>query len=130
MNDDQRIEAILELIMNLAAGNLTARAEQSEAGDTIDGVIEGLNMLAEELTHSVETGKFFEALAYHDYLTKLPNRVLFEERLTHACARVKRTESHLVLLFLDLNEFKPINDQWGHHVGDLMLKHVAKQMNT
>ncbi len=67
-------------------------------------------------------------LAHHDALTGLPNRVLFHERLRQALAQGKRAGHRVALMFLDLDNFKVINDTLGHHVGDLLLKAVAKRL--
>jgi diguanylate cyclase (GGDEF)-like protein len=64
-------------------------------------------------------------LALHDELTGLPNRRLFQDRLTSAIERARRTGSHVALLLIDLNDFKQVNDTAGHHVGDELLKHVS-----
>lgn len=67
-------------------------------------------------------------LALYDALTGLPNRKLITERLTHAIARAKRNHAHLALLFIDLDKFKPVNDEYGHAIGDLLLKDVARRL--
>jgi diguanylate cyclase (GGDEF)-like protein/PAS domain S-box-containing protein len=64
-------------------------------------------------------------LAYHDPLTDLPNRMLFTDRLHQALAIAKRDKTHLAVLFIDLDRFKPVNDRFGHNVGDLLLKAVG-----
>jgi diguanylate cyclase (GGDEF)-like protein/PAS domain S-box-containing protein len=67
-------------------------------------------------------------LAHYDVLTGLPNRALLSDRLQQSIAAAKRERSHMALMFIDLDRFKPINDTLGHHIGDLMLKEVAKRM--
>ncbi|MEN4052578.1 MULTISPECIES: GGDEF domain-containing protein [Sulfurimonas] len=74
-----------------------------------------------------------ETLAYqahYDTLTKLPNRVLFEDRLTQAIAKAKRKYTKFALLFVDLDHFKDINDTYGHEVGDIVLKEIAKRLQN
>ena len=68
-------------------------------------------------------------LAHHDYLTGLANRSLYEDRLNQALLRGQRNQSHCALLFFDLDKFKPINDQYGHEVGDQVLQAVAARLN-
>ncbi len=67
-------------------------------------------------------------LAYHDPLTGLPNRALFEEMLTMAIATARRSGGSLALLFIDLDNFKQVNDTMGHHVGDVFLRDLAARL--
>ncbi len=66
--------------------------------------------------------------AEHDALTKLPNRALLNDRLQQALAIAKRDKEKLALMFIDLDKFKPVNDKFGHDVGDLLLKEVAQRI--
>jgi diguanylate cyclase (GGDEF)-like protein/PAS domain S-box-containing protein len=65
-------------------------------------------------------------LAFFDTLTKLPNRRLFNDRLSQSLSRAKREHGSLALMFIDLDKFKPINDTYGHETGDWMLQTVAR----
>ena len=67
-------------------------------------------------------------LALYDPLTGLPNRKLLDERISLAIANAKRNRSHIVFLFIDLDKFKPVNDNYGHAYGDLLLKEVAQRL--
>lgn len=69
-------------------------------------------------------------LAYYDALTGLPNRSLFQDRLKTALTHSERSHNSVGLLFLDLDRFKPINDSFGHPVGDQLLKLVAKRLQS
>jgi diguanylate cyclase (GGDEF)-like protein len=67
-------------------------------------------------------------IAYHDTLTGLPNRDGFREMLGHAIGLAKRNESVVAIMFVDLDRFKIVNDTLGHHIGDEMLKEIAKRI--
>lgn len=67
-------------------------------------------------------------LAHHDTLTGLPNRKLFYEQFKRAIAMARRNDHLLAVMFLDLGDFKKVNDRLGHHCGDLLLQMVAKRL--
>ena len=69
-----------------------------------------------------------DRLAHHDALTDLPNRVLLHTRLNHTLERAQRAGTLCAVFFLDLDRFKPVNDQMGHEAGDELLKGVAKRL--
>jgi diguanylate cyclase (GGDEF)-like protein len=69
-------------------------------------------------------------MAHHDALTGLPNRVMFNERLAAALAKVAPDDEHLAVHCLDLDHFKSVNDTLGHPVGDLLLRQVAERLGT
>jgi diguanylate cyclase len=66
-----------------------------------------------------------EHLAYHDALTGLPNRRLFQDRISGAIERARQRHMRMAMLAIDLDGFKQVNDTMGHHVGDEVLQHVA-----
>ncbi|MBI5918259.1 MAG: EAL domain-containing protein [Nitrosomonadales bacterium] len=82
--------------------------------------------------HDITERKIAEAqinfLAHHDQLTGLPNRVLVQDRVEQAIAHADRNGGKVALLFLDLDDFKAINDTLGHFVGDGLLKEIAKRL--
>ena len=69
-------------------------------------------------------------LAHHDALTDLPNRTLLIDRLHQAIAQARREQGRLAMLYLDLDRFKPVNDSFGHDIGDLLLKEVAVRLEA
>ncbi|MGH9442831.1 MAG: diguanylate cyclase domain-containing protein, partial [Thermoanaerobaculia bacterium] len=71
-----------------------------------------------------------EHLAYHDSLTGLPNRLLLKDRLSVALSRSVRTRTLVVVVFLDLDNFKPVNDRLGHVGGDGLLREAARRLRT
>jgi diguanylate cyclase (GGDEF)-like protein len=84
--------------------------------------IAAIGMMLLLLEDQIEHNKY---LALHDELTGLPNRRLFQDRLTNALERARRTGAQTALLLVDLDHFKQVNDSFGHHVGDLLLERVA-----
>ena len=131
----QRLQrAIYQPIVQLgeAAKNITEHSNFSiraqklnddEVGDAIDAFNSMLSKIEqdkEELTR----------LAYYDPLTKLANRRMFSERLVFALENARRSGDRMGLLFLDLDKFKVINDELGHDIGDLLLKSVARRLES
>lgn len=81
-----------------------------------------------DVTSIKESKERLEYLASHDALTGLPNRLLFNDRLKHAIDRSSRSQSELAVIFIDLDNFKHINDTLGHGVGDDFLKIVSQRL--
>jgi len=90
--------------------------------------VSGLVLVLHDLT---ERKRYEEKLRYnaiHDHLTELPNRFLFFDRLNVALAQAQRDGRQLAVLMLDLDEFKKVNDTWGHNIGDKLLQTVAYRL--
>lgn len=83
-----------------------------------------------DITATKEAELRMTHMAYHDALTGLPNRAMFQEHLELALARARRHDHAVAVLFLDLDAFKPINDTHGHAVGDEVLQHVAARVRS
>lgn len=83
-----------------------------------------------DITENKQQQKRLELMAHYDLLTKLPNRTLLADRFSQAIARLKRNGSLLAICFLDLDNFKPVNDTYGHEVGDQLLIEVAQRIKA
>jgi len=82
----------------------------------------------EDITDRVLAQNQVRELAFYDPLTGLPNRRLVSERLAQDLSRAKRRKTRLALMFIDLDQFKPVNDAFGHDVGDWLLQAVAHRI--
>jgi diguanylate cyclase (GGDEF)-like protein/PAS domain S-box-containing protein len=69
-----------------------------------------------------------EHIAFHDVLTGLPNRLLLSDRMEQALAQAERSQHLLAVCYFDLDGFKPVNDTYGHEIGDTLLKEVARRL--
>jgi diguanylate cyclase (GGDEF)-like protein/PAS domain S-box-containing protein len=96
---------------------------------TRDGPVTGLLGIARDITERRKAEETIRRLAYHDTLTGLPNRALFEDRLRLALAQTQRSRQMLAVMFLDLDRFKLVNDTIGHAGGDRLLKDVAADLS-
>jgi len=81
-----------------------------------------------DITEIKQSEKRLEYLAHYDQLTKLPNRMLFNDRLNVAIARAERHKDRLAIMYIDLDGFKQVNDTLGHTAGDELLKNVADRL--
>ncbi|HHH39200.1 MAG TPA: EAL domain-containing protein, partial [Sedimenticola sp.] len=93
-----------------------------------NGEITNFVATSEDITHLMQANEEMEQLAFFDTLTGLPNRRLFRDRLEQAIASLGRLDSGISLLFLDLDQFKRINDTLGHDAGDQLLKLVSLRL--
>ena len=86
--------------------------------------------LVRDVTERKELQDHIQHLAYHDPLTSLPNRAMFNRHLSHAIAQAQRYQKGIAVLFIDLDRFKNINDTLGHDAGDRLLQEMAKRVST
>src|SRR5919204_283098 len=124
--EDGRVGTV-SLRMRRADGEyrqLEAIADNRLADPLIDGILLNLRDVSERLALEER----LRHQAFHDSLTGLANRALFEDRLTHALARVRRQGGRVAVLFVDLDDFKTVNDSLGHAVGDELLKATARRL--
>ena len=92
------------------------------------GEVEGYLGVGTDVTERTLAAAKFARMAYYDHLTRLPNRRLLHDRLQVAITQARRDRARLALMLVDLDKFKPVNDQNGHSVGDMLLKSVAERM--
>lgn len=100
--------------------------------DEIGELAQSIQLMEQQIRQQIEDLKsqqeMLDHLASYDSLTGLPNRRMFLDRLEHALTRAKRQEEQLLLLFIDLDNFKTINDTHGHAAGDAVLQAVAQRL--
>jgi len=94
-----------------------------------DGKVSGFISVISDFTEHKKAEETISKMAYFDQLTGLPNRVLLSDRLNHMLAQGQRYKELAAILFLDIDNFKHINDTVGHDEGDNMLKDVSKRLN-
>lgn len=95
-----------------------------------NGTIIGYHGITRDITERKQMQEYVHQLAFYDSLTNLPNRRLFYDRLRQAMASSKRSQKYCVLMFLDLDNFKPLNDTYGHAIGDLLLIQAAERIKN
>ena len=95
-----------------------------------DGTVAGIFVLVTDVTPMRDVERQLHQLARIDTLTQLSNRRLFDEKLAEALARARRHGKTLALLFMDIDHFKPINDTYGHAVGDAVLVEFAARLKA
>ncbi len=131
-HDDARTEGFLTFSVQhrckdgrLLWGEVLSKPERNE-----QGLITGYHGITREITERKLLESRVHELAFYDPLTQLPNRRLLNDRLDQSMTASKRSGHFAALLFLDLDNFKPLNDAHGHVVGDLLLQEVARRLSA
>jgi diguanylate cyclase (GGDEF)-like protein/PAS domain S-box-containing protein len=124
------------MTVGLATNSVLIRRDGSESAiedsaapiHNRDGQVTGAVIVFHDVSESRAMALEMAHLAQHDFLTGLPNRLLLTERFSHAIGLAQRHGQQVGLLFLDLDNFKHINDSLGHAVGDLLLQSIANRL--
>jgi diguanylate cyclase (GGDEF)-like protein len=110
-------------------GNMQAASEKlSVVVSALESEVRERNMLDHQFAAAVEQEEGARHASLHDALTGLPNRALFNDRLERGFALAKRHGWTLALMFVDLDDFKEINDRYGHDIGDSVLQTIARRL--
>jgi len=96
----------------------------------LNGEIDGAVLTFQDITQEKETEEKLLHLANYDYLTNISNRAYFHDALNKSIMRVKRSNTTLAVMFLDIDHFKFINDQYGHDIGDLLLQRISQKLSA
>ncbi len=122
--------------VGLPKNTLLIRQDGSEAAiedsaspiHDLSGKLAGAVIVFHDVSETKAMAVKMTHLAHHDFLTNLPNRVLLNDRIAQAISNAKRNGTKLAVMFLDLDNFKHINDSLGHATGDLLLKSVTNRL--
>jgi len=121
----RRLQKFTNYVVKFSKNIKNDRPDEDIEGDEITILENNFNRLARAVESETAA---LEHQALHDPLTDLPNRKLLNNRLQQEILRTGRTKNSLVLIMIDLNHFKEINDTLGHHVGDLVLQQAALRL--
>jgi len=128
--DDGAQSVSIEVQQRCKDGSLIWTEIHSTPERDAAGAITGYHRICRNVTGRKQMEDQIRQLAFYDPLTKLPNRRLLDDRLNQAMAASKRNKCYTALMFLDLDNFKPLNDQHGHVVGDLLLVEAAERLRS
>jgi diguanylate cyclase (GGDEF)-like protein/PAS domain S-box-containing protein len=119
-----------ELSFRTQSGNVIPVSAVFLAHQNEFGRIESISAVARDISDLKAAQRQLHEMATHDYLTGMPNRVLLYDRLEQALARFHRYGQPVALLYLDLDRFKPVNDAYGHHIGDKVLQQISDRIDA
>ena len=128
------INKVVNIANKISNGDYTSRALEKNTTTEFNTLSLAINDMAEKIqtrtTKLEEQTELLENLAHFDTLTNIPNRVLFKDRIEQAIVKAERNNDKFALFYIDLDEFKHINDSFGHDIGDEVLKVVVTRIDT
>jgi diguanylate cyclase (GGDEF)-like protein len=127
-NSGPAIEAALGKSEAVEEKVLEASEKLSDVNQALKDEVKERSELEDELASVKEQGEADRHASLHDLLTGLPNRALFNDRLEHGLAQAQRHGWPLAVMFVDLDDFKTINDSYGHDAGDAVLQAIADRL--
>ncbi|MDX1700588.1 MAG: PAS domain S-box protein, partial [Melioribacteraceae bacterium] len=135
-----QVDEIWSALLSQQGGLRSTNRNVTKEGNTIlcswyntplvdkSGKVIGVSSITEDVTFQEESKRKIQHMAYYDFLTDLPNRILFKDRLKQEFRKADREKNIVGVLFMDMDHFKTINDTLGHFVGDMLLKEVAQRL--
>src|SRR5687767_13774225 len=120
----------LELVHATASGEQRYLQISGEPVRGPQGEFRGYRGTAKDITARKRYESHIRHLANHDALTGLPNRTLLRDRVEQAIVRARRASAHVALMYVDLDQFKLVNDSWGHGAGDALLLEVGARLKA
>lgn len=127
------IRKVVNVANKISGGDYTARVLDKNSTTEFNILALALNSMASKIesrTYKLEEQKLLlENLAHYDALTHIPNRLLFKQKIEEAIVHAKKHNTKFALLYIDIDEFKDINDSFGHDIGDEILKAVVARID-
>src|SRR3990167_6118632 len=128
LQQDAPLKLAVDTVLLHRDGSERAIEDSAAPIHDANGQLSGAVIVFHDVTEGQVMALKMSHLAQHDFLTNLPNRVLLNDRIGQAIALAERRGQHLGVLFLDLDNFKQINDSLGHSIGDQLLQSVAQRL--
>lgn len=126
---DNKISNIEAKLINKVQAPIPITFSASEYRDE-DNVLVGIVIICHDISHQERIQSSLKHLARHDHLTNLPNRLLFNDRLEQSLALAKRYSYMVGVMFMDIDGFKEVNDDYGHDAGDNLLIDISERLKT
>jgi len=120
----------IEYRFELADGSIRHMESRGGLIQKRQGTASRFVIISRDITERIQAEEQIRNLAFYDTLTQLPNRRMLDDRINLAMATSKRSGHYCAFMFLDLDNFKPLNDLYGHNVGDMLLIEVAHRISS